>query len=353
MKRRLVGLLLSLFIILGLLVGFLAYSARPLMLINGQILTMDTNDSVVTSLGVRSGKIQALGTPQQVRAALLDQMGPWSWFYRFLGVQENDLKGQTVVPGFIDAHSHFPSSGLLSQGVDLSRRGAGGVSDMASLLKAISAQAQEQSANRWIISFSYDDSALAEQRHPTRQELDAVAPDHAVYLRHRSGHMGVANSRALRELGYEPATTMPETSTVAEGSDVGLDDRQQMSGLLQDRATPAMQRLLEEIAWWRKPAILLDARDEYLRAGVTTVQNGYADRATVQLLRWAKVLGIVPQRIVVWPAHDKLTEREGKLFLTGSDEGRLTPVESLDQETCAMATIRRKNNGYRCHQTDC
>jgi len=142
----------------------LLYLSRPLMLVNGQILTMDSNNSVVTSIGVRSGRIEVLGTPQHVRTALLDQGGLWAWFHRILGVRELDLRGQTVIPGIIDAHSHFPSSGLLSKGVDLSLSPAGGVSDMASLLSAISAQAHEQPTDRWIISFSYDDTALAEKR---------------------------------------------------------------------------------------------------------------------------------------------------------------------------------------------
>jgi len=229
------------------------------MLVNGQILTMDRDNSVVTSLGVRSGMIQVLGTPDQVRTTLLDTGAPWAWFHRILGVRELDLRGQTVIPGIIDAHSHFPSSGLLSQGVDLSTSPAGGVSDMASLLGTISAQAQEQPAKRWIISFSYDDTALAEKRHPTRNELDAAAPNHAVYLRHRSGHMGVANSRALRELGHEPDAPQSEMSLMVEGG-VGRDANRLMSGLLQDRATPAMQRLLKEVPWWRKPASALVAQ---------------------------------------------------------------------------------------------
>ena len=119
--------------------------------------------------------------------------------------------------------------------------------------------------------------------------------------------MGVANSRALRELGFATDTI------VHEGADSlgGLEFPETWAnGLLQEHAAPGMRRLLDELPWWKLPGIVLRARDEYLRAGVTTVQNGYADKPSMQVLRWFSTLGIVPQRLVLWPAHDKIEKSD-------------------------------------------
>lgn len=282
-------------IIAGLvLVIFTGYSNRPIVLINGHFLTMDAENSVVTSLGLQSGYIRARGDQADVIGEMSRLNLASSWHERVFGIRYVDLGGQSVVPGFVDAHGHFPSNGLTGIGIDLSSPPFGRIENMSMLMKKVAEQAQAQSRSRWIVGFNYDDAALLEERHPTQAELDETAPDHAVFIRHRSGHMGVANSRALMDLDVP--------------HELGPGDEQpgHTNGLLKEKAAPGMRRLLREIPWWKFPAILFRARDDYLQAGVTTVQNGFADKPTLQVLRYAVRFGLIPQRIVVWPAHDKL-----------------------------------------------
>lgn len=270
------------------------YSNRPIVLFNGQFLTMDSQNSVVKAIGLQSGYIRAVGNREEVAATISRLRKGLPWHVRLFGTRYVDLNGQNIIPGFIDAHGHFPANGLIKVGLNLSSPPFGEVHDIAMLLQAVKNQTLHQSDSRWIIGFNYDDAGLSEQRHPTRAELDQAAPNHAVYLRHRSGHMGVANTRALQEMGYTSETR----------SELGKGVRQ--DGLLQESAAPGMPRLLEEIPWWRLPAILFRARDDYLQAGITTLQNGFADKLTFQLLRYASKSGLISQRIVFWPAHDKL-----------------------------------------------
>lgn len=300
-------LLITVFAVMGF--GTHAYINRPLLLTNGRFLTMDLANSEVRALGVQSGYIRAAGEVQNVHDTMRRIVADQPWPKRWFGYRTVDMNGKTLLPGFVDAHSHFPASGVSGAGVDLSSPPFGPVLDIPMLLGRIREQASEQSDRLWIIGFDYDDAALLEKRHPSRFELDLAAPDHAVYLRHRSGHMGVANSQALEALGY----VVPESDSNNEQLDNGIETEQLdpdasalLSGLLQEHAAPGMNRLIQEIPWWKLPSILFRARDEYLRAGVTTLQNGYADKFSLQILRFAVKTGLMPQRIVVWPADDKL-----------------------------------------------
>jgi predicted amidohydrolase YtcJ len=321
--KRTVFLLLT---VASIILVVIADRTRLTLLENVHVLTVDPLDTTADSLLIQGSTIKAVGR-SNVLAYLNTQtdLGWREYFKRTIGalcgVRRIDLMGRTIVPGFIDAHSHFPASGLASVGLDLSPIGTHAAKSIDELLSHVAIAAQELPQSRWVLGFNYDDALLVEGRHPTRDELDAVAPAHAVYLWHRSGHMGVANTQALRELGHDPLATHAEKHNQFGGV-IGRDPSGRLNGLLQERAAPGMRQLLKAIPFWQLPKVLLRARDDYLQAGVTTVQNGYADKTTVQLLRWAQRLSIIKQRIVIWPAHNKLAKTSSQ----ASDDGsRLQP----------------------------
>ena len=240
-------------------------------------------------------RIVAVGSAAKIQSLMPD------------GTRVIDLQGKTLLPGFVDAHSHFPSSGLTTLGINLAPSPVGGTDTLSSLLTQVEQAVGEQADGSWIIGFNYDDSSLDIQRHPTRQEIDRIAPDNPVYLWHRSGHMGVANSRALEVLGISALTV-----STPEGH-VERDASGRLTGLLQEHAAPPLVDLLKftpKTKWFN---VLLSARDEYLAAGVTTIQNGYAGKGMIYLLRALQMLKILPQRIVVWPAHDKFENQKAML----------------------------------------
>lgn len=291
--------------VVGVLIGALwrfGVSNTPVVFFNAHIMTMDAQNSNASAIGILAGEIHTVGSLPIVERQIQNARRLPAWVAALLPIKRVDLGGRTVLPGFIDAHSHFPLNAIATSGVQVSSPPFGPVADIPSLQAVIQKQAALHSPDEWIIGFNYDNAGLAEQRHPSRAELDEVAPEHPVYLRHRSGHMGVANTQALIALGRLPDDKVP-----GGGGVNGIDevDPQLQLGLLQGEAAPSIQRLLREIAWWRLPSILFSARDEYLSAGVTTLQNGYADKASLQLLRYSKKLGLLPQRLLLWPAHDK------------------------------------------------
>ena len=268
----------------------LASNPRPVLFVNGHILTLDAESLVADSILISDGKVEAIG-PE----ALISKDLP-------IFTRTIDLDGRTVLPGFVDAHSHFPSSGLTQAGLDLTPPPVGNVSTLQLLLDKVSKEANSLSKGDWIIGFNYDDASLDIARHPTREELDAVSPGNPVYLWHRSGHMGVANTLALEALGHHSVVF----SQIVEADQPDRDERGQLTGLLQEGAAPRLSYLLKKMQVTRLLKAMLYAKDEYLSAGVTTVQNGFADIPSMRMLRWAQRLGVLPQRVVVWPAHDKL-----------------------------------------------
>ena len=177
---------------------------------------MDGSSRVVDAMLVRDGRLEELGSNRAIGDKITSS------------VRVIDLGGRTVVPGFIDAHSHFPVPGVRQVSVDLSPPPIGTTGTIEVLLNKIAAQAKLQSSDDWLLGFNYDNTVLANGEHPTRKQLDSVAPDHPVYLWHNSGHMGVANSRALALLSIDESTAPASNVLLGRDSETG-----KLNGLLQ------------------------------------------------------------------------------------------------------------------------
>jgi hypothetical protein len=117
-----------------------------------------------------------------------------------------DCRGGTLLPAFVDAHMHLLAYAASLTSVDCSPDAVASISDIQAALRRHAAQTP---AGRWIRATGYDETALAERRHPTRWDLDAAVPGHPVRLIHRSGHASVLNSPALTIAGVGVATEEP------------------------------------------------------------------------------------------------------------------------------------------------
>ena len=163
----------------------------------GTLLTMDPARPRATALAVHGGRIVAVGEGDELRRHLT-------------AARVVSLQGRTVVPGFHDAHNHMPSFGMGLADIPLGSPPAGSVEDILRLVKA---RAATEPPGAWVIGSGYDQNKLAERRHPTAAELDAVAPDHRVWLRHNSGHMCVVGGRVLDAIGID-RVPVPEGGVV-------------------------------------------------------------------------------------------------------------------------------------------
>lgn len=161
----------------------------------GPILTMNDKAIRAEAVAVANGKILAVGK----RSEVMKLKGP--------ATQMMDLKGQTLVPGFVDAHGHIVAGGLQAVSANLLAPPDGKVTDIASLQQTLSDWVQKNAATvekiKVIIGFGYDNSQLKELRHPTKEELDAVSKDIPILVIHQSGHLATVNSAMLKEMGYD------------------------------------------------------------------------------------------------------------------------------------------------------
>ncbi|WP_350346924.1 amidohydrolase [Agromyces sp. G08B096] len=182
------------------------------------IRTVDAEDATATAMLIDRGRIVAVGSSAACEEAA-SRAG--------LQPERVDLGDRVVVPGFIDAHAHPLMYGQMMTWVDCGPAKAGSIPEIVALLKAA---AEDLPPGRPVRGYGYEHRNLAEQRHPTRFELDEVATDREVYLMNASGHGGVVNSHTLEINGVDRDTPNPE------GGEFFRDAAGELTGELSDAA---------------------------------------------------------------------------------------------------------------------
>ncbi len=302
--KRLGGLLVIILVLVVILISVLMRVRPPLpqsqLFVNANIITMDTAQPQAEAMLIERDRIVWVGSNAEAEA------------YRSSAERVLNLQGMTIIPGFIDAHGHFPGSGLTEFAADLNSPPIGDVKSIGSLQSRLSAFA-DANPDGWILGIGYDDSLLAEKRHPTREDLDAVSKDRPVYILHISGHMGVANSVALALAGIDNTTPDPEGGVIVR------DSSGTATGLLKETAGTQLQTLAMDFSAIDFMEMIDSAAAEYLRVGVTTAQSGGVDSRMLSGLSLASKLRRIPQRLELWP----IWQTVGEALVTG--EMKLNP----------------------------
>ncbi len=252
----------------------------------GPILTMDAGNRVVEALLVEGDRIAAVGGDAELRDRA-DQRR-----------RVVDLRGKALLPGFIDAHAHFPGAGIFAVLLDLNSPPIGDIERMDTLVERLRERAASTSKGDWVVGMGYDDTLLAEGRHPTRTDLDRASTEHPIAIWHVSGHLAVVNSTALERVGIDAKTPDAEGGRIRRDPVTGEPD-----GVLEENDTHVLQPLLApglRDSW----KIVREASHRYLSAGVTTAQNGYATAKQMKALLWLSRLGLLPLRVILWPGQE-------------------------------------------------
>ena len=252
-----------LFFLLGFL-GLPNLRAADSLYCKGTILSMDAENRTFEAVGVREGKIISVGTRETVAASLKP------------GFDEIDLHGRTMLPGFYAAHDHFPEAGeneLLS--VDLNSPELGPIHDIAELIAALKRKADATPPGEWVLGWGYDDTLLRELRHPTRGDLDRVSTRHPIWISHISGHLGVANSKALEIAGVTKATPQPAGGRIRLDATTG-----EPNGVFEEATGLVGRHIPPPTESQRLKAIRL-AQKAYLAQGVTTTVIAGASAVTL------------------------------------------------------------------------
>ena len=232
---------------------------------NGRLLTMDRGRPTATTVGVHHGRI--VGLDDDLDGATPDRVV--------------DLGGACVVPGFNDAHNHMAQFGMSLSELPLK---SPPLRTLDELYDAVAARVAEQPTGSWIIGSGYDQNKLGGQ-HPQREQLDRIAPDHKVWLKHTSAHMCVVNGRVLREIGLTDAGS--DDVVPVGGAAVRRPDGT-LTGLLQEQAQSLVRDLVYPYSVDDVVAALHRAGARYLSEGITScteagIGGGWIGHTPVEL----------------------------------------------------------------------
>ena len=238
-----------------------------MVLVDGKIVTVDPQDTIVEAVAVKDGRILATGTTSEI----MELAGE--------GSEVVDLGGKTVLPGLIDTHTH--PSGAAGRLYEINCRSPP-VKNIGEILGMVADKASELGSGKWIRGSNYNDIKLEERRHITRWELDEVAPENPVFISKETGHLYVVNSRALELAGITKDTPDPP------GGQIDRDTKGEATGLLYETAGRLVSSLIPPYSVKEIKEGMRAVWNQFSEWGVTTTHDasGFGDaiRAYQQLL---------------------------------------------------------------------
>lgn len=220
---------------------------------NATIVTLDGKGTLGGSMAIHNGRITAIWKEKKPPVGVL---------FHSKDIENIDLDDRTLLPGFIDTHNHILLYAQYKQQVNCT-------SPLNKDIVAIQARMRDFLKTRkngeWLVGYGYDDTLLTENRHPNREDLDAISQEHPIFIRHISGHLAVVNSIALKLAGIDENTPKPS------GGHIGKDAEGNLTGVLYEPAavnlvfdripTPDEDTLVES---------LKEASVDYVAQGITT-----------------------------------------------------------------------------------
>lgn len=232
------------------------------------IITMD--ESQVSAVAVSGDRVSATGTASEI----LDLRGE--------STRVIELGEMALLPGFIDAHGHFSAVARYTDLLDLSSPPVGMVNDIDDIVQRIRLRIEQQQipAGELVYGFGYDDSLLAEQRHPTRDDLDRASSNHQIVIRHVSGHLSVGNSLALEQAGISAQTEDPAGGVMRRRA-----GSREPNGVMEETAMGALPGSSANLTPQRNAQLRREAIDLYASYGITTIQDANVGLQYVQNTR--------------------------------------------------------------------
>ena len=208
---------------LGALALFRLERTEPdLILYNGNIWTVSASQPRAQAVAISGGRFLAVGSNEEVLALAAG------------GARKLDLGGHTVLPGFIDAHTHPAMAGL-----DHLRMVDCDLRSIADILSALKKRAGQTAPGEWVLGFKYDDTKTSDGRPLTSADLDSAVPDHPVFVEHRGGHTAWVNSLAMKMAKVDDHTPNPPGGQYDHDPGTG-----HLTGHIRENAKGGMQNLI-------------------------------------------------------------------------------------------------------------
>jgi predicted amidohydrolase YtcJ len=301
--------------------------AADTIYVGGDIVTISHAQPTAEALAVKDGKVLAVGARVDIEKA-----------HKGTVTQVVDLGGKTLMPSFIDAHSHYINSLLVANQAKLYAPPSGPGKDVPSIIAELKKFAAERNVpnDEMIMGYGYDDTVMPDGRLLNRDDLDAAFPDNPVRVDHVSMHGAVMNSLALKKYGFSAKAKTPSGGVIVRkpGTDEPYGLIMEMAFLpvieQQEPMTPE-----QEIEFTKAGQML------YAEAGLTTAHEGATHLAQLQTIKRASEAGaniidvvaypfitdldniLKEYPVATWGKYDKRLKIGGvKISIDGSPQGR-------------------------------
>ena len=295
--------------------------------VGGDIVTVNDAQPTVEALAVKDGKIVAVGARSDVEGA-------------FKGVATTivDLGGKTMVPGFVDGHSHFMDSLAAAGRANVSAPPVGPASNADEIVATLQKFANERGLQRGelLVGYGYDENLMPKGRELTRNILDKAFPANPVVVIHVSSHGAVLNSAAFTAFGYKDGMPTPAGGVIARQPGTGrLTGLVMETGYLQAYAKLPIPTQATEVAAAESGQAM------YAAAGITTAQEGATHANQLEQLQRLAAQGVLYIDVVAFPFmtdlekilaknppatfgsyHDRLKLGGCKIVSDGSPQGK-------------------------------
>ncbi|OEJ14853.1 amidohydrolase [Brachyspira hampsonii] len=262
------------FFIFCLLMGFIINSCydktshKIKVYHNGNILTMKGDEaSYAKAIEVRDNTIMKVAYTEEDKKSLINNVY----------AEIVDLNGKTLMPSFIDAHSHMVRFAQSLTTVDLT-----GSTNMLEIAQKITnyIEVNKLKPDAWVVGFGYDNNLLPNKKNPDRDDLDKISTTHPIFITHASGHVGAMNSKALEEFGVNE-----NTPDIPGGVIARYPNSRKPTGYMEEAA---FMHYAQSIKFSFTDEDLMNfinqAEDVYLGYGITTAQDALISTAEFPLI---------------------------------------------------------------------
>jgi predicted amidohydrolase YtcJ len=232
--------------------------AADLIITNAKIWTVDKSLPTVQAVAVLGDRIVAVGSNTEADA------------WRAPHTHVIDAGGKLLLPGFNDAHVHFVSGGMQLDNIQLND-----ATTPEEFARRIGERARVTAKGEWIVGGNWDETKWNPPNMPTKELIDAVTPDTPVFVSRYDGHMGLANSVALRLAGITAKTPDPPGGTIVR------DAQGNPTGALKDAATDYIDKVIPPLTHDQRLKIVKRALAHAASVGVTSVQHMVASNEDI------------------------------------------------------------------------
>lgn len=293
--------------------------------INGQVITVDAKNSVQEAIAIRENKIMAVGSNEYIQRFINER------------TEVYDLQGKSLLPGFIDAHSHLSSFAFSKFAVPI---GPDDVSSISEIVEKLKERAKNTPPGEWVIGYGFRDNKVKEMRYPTLEELDEASKEHPVCVLRVCGHNSIVNSKAMELVGIDENTPDPV------GGEIERDENGKLTGRLKENAhfrVRSMLRINEE----QYLKGLSELSDYLLSIGITSIHDagGYGPE-DFRILHKASSLGLIKSRVTafvcsLYKPHDFIDKmvQAGVVTGLGNQRFKVGPAKVFVDGSCVGPNI--------------